>query len=82
MAHRPVVEPFTTQQLIERHGDRCFHCGAGDFECIDHLVCVRVGGHHTLDNTVPCCQKCNQRKRWELDELYIRVHRLFFEVVS
>ena len=77
--HRPVVESFTTRQLIERYGDRCFYCGTGDFECIDHRMCVRVGGQHTLDNTVPCCQMCNQRKRWELDELYIRVHRLFFE---
>ena len=61
--HCPVVEYFTNQQL-ERHGDRCFYCGTADFECIDHRMCVRVGGHHTLDNTVPCCQKCNQRKRW------------------
>ena len=72
--HRPVVESFTTQQLIERHGDGCFHCGTGDFECIDHLMCVRVGGHHTLDNAVPSCHECNQRKRWAVDEVLIRVY--------
>jgi hypothetical protein len=76
--HCPVVESFTTQQLIERHGDGCFHCGIGDFECIDHVVCVRVGGHHTLDNAVPSCQNCNQRKRWAVDEVLIRVYRLRF----
>ena len=57
--HRPVVEHFTTAQLVERHGDGCYHCGTGAFECVDHLWCVRVGGPHTLANTVPCCRKCN-----------------------
>lgn len=80
--HRPVVESFTTQQLIERYGDRCFYCGTGDFECIDHRMCVRVDGHHTIDNTVPCCRECNQRKRWVLDEVLIRVYRLRFEVAA
>ena len=74
-AHRPVVEHFTAQQLVERHGDRCYHCGTGAFECVDHLVCVRVGGLHTLDNTVPCCRERNQRKRWAVDEPLIRAFR-------
>ena len=42
--HCPVVEHFTTPQLVERHGDGCYHCGTGAFECVDHLRCVRVGG--------------------------------------
>ena len=78
--HCPVVEFFTNRQLIDRYGAMCFYCGTGDFECIDHRMCVRVGGHHTLDNTVPCCRECNQRKRWEVDEVLIRVYRLRFEV--
>ena len=72
--HCPVVESFTTQQLVEHHGDRCFHCGTGDFECVDHLVCVRVGGTHTLDNTVPCCDQCNQLKRVAIDAPLIRAY--------
>ncbi len=82
--HCLVVESFTTQQLIERHGDTCFHCGTGDFECMDHLVCVRVGGAHTLDNAVPSCRECNQRKRWAVDEPRIRAYResLATEVAS
>jgi hypothetical protein len=73
--HTPVVEHFTAAQLVERHGDRCFYCGVSAFECTDHLVCVRVGGPHTLDNTVPCCHECNQRKRWAVDEPRIRAFR-------
>jgi hypothetical protein len=73
--HTPVVEHFTAQQLVDRHGDGCYYCGGGAFECVDHLVCVRVGGPHTLDNTVPCCRECNQRKRWTEDEPRIRAFR-------
>jgi hypothetical protein len=73
--HRPVVEHFTAQQLVERYGDACYHCAVGAFECLDHLVCVRVGGPHTLDNTVPCCRECNQRKRWAVDEPLIKAFR-------
>ena len=73
--HTPVVEHFTAQQLVERHGDGCYHCGAGAFECVDHLVCVRIGGAHTVGNTVPCCRECNQVKRWTVDEPLIRAFR-------
>ena len=73
--HHPVIEHFTAQQLAERHGDRCFYCGAGAFECVDHLVCVRVGGCYTVGNIVRCCRECNQRKRWAVDEPRIRAFR-------
>ena len=72
--HRPVVESFTTQQLIQRYGDRCFHCRTRDFECVDHLVCVRVGGYHTLDNVVPSCHECNRLKRVAIDAPRIRAY--------
>jgi hypothetical protein len=74
--HMPVVEEFTEADLVERHGDKCFHCGDGTFECIDHLVCVRVGGTHTRDNVVPCCLPCNRLKRRTADEKRIRAYRL------
>ena len=80
--NHPAVEHFTTAQLVERHGDGCYHCDIGAFECVDHLVCVRVGGPHTLANAVPCCRKCNQRKRWELDEHNIKVYRHLFEAAA
>ena len=70
--HVPVVEPFTRRQIVERYGDRCYYCQKGAFETVDHVLCVRVGGHHTLDNAVPCCFRCNRQKRWDIDELLIR----------
>ena len=72
--HVPVVDDFTEADLVECYGDKCYHCGHGPFECIDHLICVRVGGTHTLDNVVPCCIKCNGIKRWTVDQPLIRVY--------
>ncbi|GAA2553793.1 HNH endonuclease [Mycolicibacterium diernhoferi] len=67
-----VVECFTPADLVDRHGDRCVYCPDGAFECIDHVVCVRAGGTHTLDNVVPCCVSCNTAKYWVVDQPLIR----------
>lgn len=56
----PTVESFTRQQLIERWGDACVHCG-GPFDELDHaLVPVSHGGSHTLENCRPSCARCNR----------------------
>jgi HNH endonuclease len=74
--HEPMVVPFTTRQVVERYGDRCIYCGTGPFEHIDHVRCVAAGGHHTLENAVPCCAACNRRKQHNYDALLIRVFRV------
>lgn len=59
--YEPVVETFTRDELIDRHGDACVHCG-GPFEHLDHYpVPVALGGAHSLDNCVPSCEACNVR---------------------
>jgi len=73
--HVPVVENFTCADLVERYGDKCYYCLTGPFECIDHIICVRVGGTHTLDNVVPCCVTHNSSKRWTVDEPLIKDYR-------
>jgi 5-methylcytosine-specific restriction endonuclease McrA len=57
----PVWELVTASGLIDRYGDQCFYC-SGDFEVIDHRVPVAAGGHHVIDNLVPCCADCNRKK--------------------
>jgi hypothetical protein len=69
-----VTELVTVDQLITRWGDRGFYCPGG-FEVIDHRVPVAAGGHHTVENVVPCCRGCNQIKRWSFDERMIRACR-------
>jgi|688.fasta_scaffold262154_3 5-methylcytosine-specific restriction endonuclease McrA len=71
----PVREFLTPNKLIARWGDHCFYCPDGDFEEIDHVVSVGAGGHHVLDNVVPCCKKCNRLKRWTCDEAAIKRYR-------
>ncbi|WP_448439667.1 HNH endonuclease [Mycolicibacterium sp. XJ2] len=71
----PVCDDFTHADLVQRYGDRCYYCGDGEFECVDHLVCVRVGGPHTIDNVVPCCQRCNRAKARTTDQQRIAAYR-------
>lgn len=55
----PVIEQFTSDDVVNLYGDACVHCG-GTFEHLDHFpVPVRDGGHHTLKNVVPSCAQCN-----------------------
>jgi len=69
-----VVVSFTRGQLIARYGDACFYCG-GEFEELDHALCVAAGGEHSLDNVRPCCRSCNQKKYWKRDRYEIATAR-------
>lgn len=40
---------------------KCFWCG-GPQESTDHVVPIALYGPHSLDNIVPCCHYCNNRK--------------------
>lgn len=84
--HQPVIVPFTRSQVTERYGDQCYYCPlrgqTGAFECLDHVVCVAAGGHHTLGNIRPCCRSCNSWKRWTVDEQLIRDLRVDLDEVE
>lgn len=67
-----ITDLITPEDVIRRWGDRCIYCETGAFEEIDHIIPVRVGGHHQLWNVVPCCRACNIKKRWSIDFLLIR----------
>jgi len=69
-----VTEIVTASQVASMWGDHCFYC-PGPFEVIDHRIPVAAGGHHTVLNVVPCCRRCNQKKRWHSDERMIRNFR-------
>lgn len=57
-----VIEDFTKADVIDRYGDSCFYCEEGAFEETDHVIPVRRGGPHTLDNIRPVCVSCNRAK--------------------
>ena len=54
-AHRPVP--------VERDEEGCFTAPQGShFFTLDHVVPRCAGGPDTLDNLLPACSKCNNRK--------------------
>jgi hypothetical protein len=41
----------------------CFSCGVEPADGVDHIVCKKHGGTHTVDNMQPACLSCNRRKQ-------------------
>ena len=63
----PIIKRFTREELIERYGDSCFHCG-GEWIQLDHFPTPVIRhGEHSLDNCVPSCWPCNV-KSWRNEE--------------
>jgi hypothetical protein len=70
-----ITDVISREDVISRWGDRCHYCETGLFEEIDHIIPVRAGGHHQLQNVVPCCRACKTEKQWTTDALLIRRFR-------
>lgn len=50
-------------KVIEAYGSGCIYCGSiCEKISTDHVIPVSKGGRHTIDNVVPACLRCNQRK--------------------
>lgn len=59
---------------------RCVYCGVpqgGDIRLTqDHVAPLSKGGHHTADNVVPACRRCNSRKHARsVEEFYADIER-------
>jgi 5-methylcytosine-specific restriction endonuclease McrA len=55
---------FTPEQLADRMaywGNKCWMCG-GNFEAVDHVIPISLGGPHCLSNLRPSCGSCNSAK--------------------
>lgn len=53
------------RSAIRRHGEFCFFCQiplTWKETTLDHLVPIGLGGTHKVENLVPACYDCNQRK--------------------
>lgn len=56
----------TAEKIAQRvlyHGSRCRYCGSEEKLGIDHMIPLTRGGGHWPSNLVPCCARCNSRKR-------------------
>lgn len=50
------------RDLLRRHATRCAYCGAQEARQPDHRLALARGGSNSIDNILPSCRRCNQRK--------------------
>lgn len=49
--------------LVEKYGNRCLCCGKRNAKLtLDHVIPLKLGGSHTIDNIQPLCLSCNSSK--------------------
>ena len=48
--------------VLDRHGRKCFYCSAQGKLTIDHVTPLSLGGKHVKENVVPACRSCNSKK--------------------
>jgi len=56
--------PFTADQLAHRMafwGNACWLC-RGEYQEVDHVIPISLGGPHILANLRPACRSCNASK--------------------
>lgn len=56
---------FTAEEfrlLCETYGNRCLYCQEELPLTPDHMVPISRGGSNSIENIVPSCRSCNQRK--------------------
>lgn len=49
-------------KAIQHFNNQCAYCGVKTQLTMDHFIPLSKGGELTLDNTIPCCKKCNSSK--------------------
>ncbi len=74
------ISPGEWRRLLRAHKFRCFYCGIKLFPAnrsLDHKTPVSRGGSNTIDNVVPACRPCNNRKlRMTTEELLARKNQM------
>jgi 5-methylcytosine-specific restriction endonuclease McrA len=48
--------------LLDQYGWACGYCGAKDRLQADHRIPLARGGTNFIENIIPACPRCNQRK--------------------
>jgi endogenous inhibitor of DNA gyrase (YacG/DUF329 family) len=51
------------QEILDYFNQRCAYCGEEKPLDLEHITSITIGGHHVVENIVPACRLCNQRKR-------------------
>lgn len=63
--------------LFVQHSYSCYYCTFQSTDLremtIDHVVPMSKGGDNHIRNIVPCCLKCNKRKKARSESEYLKV---------
>ena len=57
---KPVA--YSKRNVLERDNHVCQYCSAENARTVDHIIPQSKGGPNTFENTVACCNKCNNHK--------------------
>jgi 5-methylcytosine-specific restriction endonuclease McrA len=51
------------KELCDKYGNKCLCCGRNDVKLtLDHVIPLKLGGKHIIENAQPLCINCNCRK--------------------
>lgn len=57
------IDTGAWHQMCADNGGLCSYCGKPSKLTMDHVVPLRLGGHHDTKNIVPACKPCNSKKQ-------------------
>jgi 5-methylcytosine-specific restriction endonuclease McrA len=69
---------FTSEEWLAKqaeYGYRCAYCWAEGELTVDHVIPVTKSGSHAIDNIVPACGSCNNRKKARTPEQWAKALR-------
>jgi len=58
----PGVTMAQYRELKRAYGGLCAYCGAREADTFDHVIPLSRGGEHSINNVLPACRPCNERK--------------------
>jgi 5-methylcytosine-specific restriction endonuclease McrA len=56
------IYEISDKEIKRLYESPCFYCGSNQRIQLDHVIPISKGGHHSIGNLVPACQKCNASK--------------------
>jgi 5-methylcytosine-specific restriction endonuclease McrA len=73
------ITPKQWLRLLRQHNFRCFYCNTvltAKTRTLDHKIPLSRGGTNTINNVVPACRPCNNRKlRMTTEEFIARLKK-------